>query len=272
MNPTTPVAVSAPIPFVAVVALLGLAIGSFLNVVIYRVPRGESLVAPGSHCPSCDTPIKGRHNVPVVSWLALRGRCAGCRCRISVRYPLVEAGTAALFVGVTLRFGLSPQLPAYLYLSALAVVLAMIDVDVRRLPDSIVVPSYVVSGLLLIPAGAANGGWWTGERAAVGMLSLLAIFFCLAIALPTEITFSDVKLAGLLGMYLGWMSWEALFIGVVAALAVVAFSGKTLALAASRRDRVYTAVPVAPCLLGATVFTLFLAAPVTGWYPNFLAA
>lgn len=92
-----------------VVGLLGLAIGSFLNVVIYRVPRGESLVRPGSHCPSCDAPIKAWHNVPVVGWLVLRGRCAACRAPISGRYPLVELGTAALFVLVTYRLDQLPE-------------------------------------------------------------------------------------------------------------------------------------------------------------------
>ena len=111
------------VAFAAVLTgLLGLAVGSFLNVVIYRVPRQESIVKPGSHCPRCNEPIKGRHNVPLLSYLVLRGRCHACRSRISPRYPLVEAGTAALFVAITLRFGLTPQLPAYLYLAAVGIV------------------------------------------------------------------------------------------------------------------------------------------------------
>src|SRR5688500_10350108 len=99
-----------------IVALLGLAVGSFLNVVIHRVPRHESLVRPGSHCPRCGAAVRNRHNVPVLGWLLLRGRCADCRTRISVRYPLVEAGTAALFVAVAAKFGATWPLPAYLYL------------------------------------------------------------------------------------------------------------------------------------------------------------
>jgi leader peptidase (prepilin peptidase)/N-methyltransferase len=90
-----------------VAALLGLAVGSFLNVVIYRVPRGESLVRPGSHCPHCGNAVRNRHNIPVLGWLVLRGRCADCQARVSARYPLVEAGTAALFVAVAARFGWS---------------------------------------------------------------------------------------------------------------------------------------------------------------------
>src|SRR5262245_30967441 len=102
------------------VAVLGLLVGSFLNVVIHRVPRGESLLRPGSHCPRCLTPIRPWHNVPVFGWLVLRGRCAACHERISVRYPLVELGTSALFVAVTVRFGFTVELPAFLYLAAIA--------------------------------------------------------------------------------------------------------------------------------------------------------
>ena len=108
-------------PLVVVVAVLGLAVGSFLNVVIHRVPRAESLLRPGSRCPTCGVALRPWHNVPVVSWLALRGRCAHCRTRISVRYPLVELGTAALFVAVAARFGPTLALPAYLYLAAITV-------------------------------------------------------------------------------------------------------------------------------------------------------
>jgi len=127
------------------VALLGLAIGSFLNVVIYRVPRGESLISPPSHCPSCDRPIRNRHNVPVFGWLALRGRCADCQAPISPRYPLVEAATGLVFVAFAARLyslDLLPALPAYLYFAAIGIALAMIDFDCHRLPNAIVLPSY----------------------------------------------------------------------------------------------------------------------------------
>ena len=109
---------------VASCALLRLAVGSFLNVVIYRVPRSESIVAPRSACPDCETPIAGRDNIPVISWLVLRGRCRSCGLRISPRYPIVEAATAALFVGVAIRFGAHPALPAYLAMVAGLVALA----------------------------------------------------------------------------------------------------------------------------------------------------
>src|SRR3954454_11630588 len=136
----------------SITGLLGLAVGSFLNVVIHRVPRDESLVQPGSHCPRCGTAVRSRHNVPIVGWMLLRGRCADCKTPISVRYPLVEAGTAALFVAVAAKFGLSWELPAYLYLAAVAIALTGIDLDVMRLPNVIVLPSYLVAAALLVPA------------------------------------------------------------------------------------------------------------------------
>ena len=125
---------AVPLFALALIGLLGLTVGSFLNVIIYRVPRGESLLFPNSHCPACDTAIKRRHNIPLFSWLALRGKCASCRAPISARYPAVEAATAALFVALTLEFGLGAQLPAYLYLVCIAVILVSIGLDAQQLP------------------------------------------------------------------------------------------------------------------------------------------
>src|SRR5262245_14704097 len=169
-------AVFAPV----LVGLLGLLVGSFLNVVIHRVPRGESLLRPGSHCPRCQIPILPWHNVPIIGWLLLRGRCVACRTRISARYPLVEAGTAALFVAITARVGVTAELPAYLYLAAIAVALAMIDIDVKRLPNAIVLPSYVVAVALLLPAALADGAWSSAGRALLAATALWAFYFALA--------------------------------------------------------------------------------------------
>ena len=261
---------TAPVPFVVLIAILGLAVGSFLNVIIYRVPRQESIVSPGSHCPSCNHPIKNRHNVPVVSWLVLRGRCHSCRAPISLRYPLVEAGTALLFASVTVRFGISPELPAYLYLAGIGIALALIDFDVRRLPDTIVLPSYVVSLLLLLPAGAEAADNAVPLRALAGMLALLVLFFALAAAYPNGLTFGDVKLAGLVGLYLGWLSWSAVFLTAVGSLLIAAVVG--IGVVVARNASRYIAIPLAPCLLSAGVLSVFLASPLSAWYASLLAA
>ncbi|TAM92590.1 MAG: prepilin peptidase [Jatrophihabitans sp.] len=248
---------------IGLIGLLGLLIGSFLNVVIYRVPRAESIVHPGSHCPTCANPLKGRHNVPVLSWIALRGRCAYCAARISARYPLVEIGTATLFVAVTVRFGLSAALPAYLYLAAIGITLAMIDFDVHRLPDTLVLPSYVVAVLLLMPAGAVTGDGQTALRALAGMVAVAAIYFALVVAYPYALGAGDVKLAGLLGLYLGWMSWSAVIIGAVGGLAILAVGGAFRSLAGARRHGL---LALAPAMVCATILTLFVAVPITSWY------
>ena len=141
--------------------LLGLIVGSFLNVVIYRVPNGLSVVAPRSACPRCSTPIKGSDNIPVVSWLLLRAKCRTCAEPISGRYPAVEAATAVLFAGLT-WWGLDrapAMVPVVLYAAALGVALFMIDLDTFRLPDSLVKPSYTVVAALLAAAGWLSGQW-----------------------------------------------------------------------------------------------------------------
>jgi leader peptidase (prepilin peptidase) / N-methyltransferase len=258
---------TAPVPVVVLIGVLGLAIGSFLNVLVYRVPREESVLWPNSHCPNCETPLKAWHNIPLVSWLLLRGKCAFCREPIGARYPLVEAGTAALFVALVLRFGLSVQLPAYLYLACAGVTLALIDFDVRRLPDSIVLPSYVVSVLLLMPAGAVDADWSRAERGLVAMTSLWVIYFALAIAYPHGLGFSDAKLAGLIGLNLGWLSWSAAVIGTFGGF-VIGGIGST-ALAATRRIH-HDVIPFGSSMVAAGGLALFIAVPIGSWYGSIL--
>jgi leader peptidase (prepilin peptidase)/N-methyltransferase len=256
--------VSAPWLMVALMALLGLVVGSFLNVVIYRVPRAESVVSPKSHCPQCLTQIKRRHAVPVLSWLALRGRCAYCRTKISARYPMVEGGTALLFVAITMRFGTSAELPAYLYLAAVGVALAMIDVDMRRLPDSIVLPSYLVGALMLLAAGLIHQDGRPAGRALIAMSVLWFLCFALAISYPNKVRFDDAKVAGLLGLFLGWLSWQTALIGAVGGLLII---GGGARLGSNHRTHAVL-VPSAACLIAAAVLTLLLTVPVGSWYDS----
>lgn len=141
----------------AIASALGLVVGSFLNVVIHRLPLGQSVVRPGSHCPACRRGIAPWENVPVVSWLWLRGRCRGCGRRISARYPAVELLTAALFAGIALRYGLTPVSLLWLAFAAALVAAAAIDLDHRIIPDEISVGGLVV-GLVLVPGARALEG------------------------------------------------------------------------------------------------------------------
>jgi leader peptidase (prepilin peptidase) / N-methyltransferase len=205
--------VAALIPLTSVLGLFGLVIGSFLNVVIWRVPRGESIVRPPSHCPGCQAEVRPRDNLPVVSWLLLRGRCRDCGEPISGRYPLVELGTAAVFVMVSLRIGLHAELPAFLYLGAIGVALALIDLDVKRLPNAIVLPSYPVAAVLLGIAAIAQHDAGAYLRALLGMAALFGFYFLLVFIYPAGMGFGDVKLAGVLGLYLGWLGWREVITG-----------------------------------------------------------
>src|ERR1700754_2278331 len=239
-----------------VAGLLGLAVGSFLNVVIYRLPRGESLVHPGSHCPHCGHAVRNRHNIPVLAWLLLAGRCADCKARVSARYPLVEAATATLFVAVAARFGWSWELPAYLYLAAIAIALAAIDLDVLRLPDRIVLPSYLVALVLLTPAVIAEHSWAAATRGAIGAVLLFAFFFVLAV-LPRGMGLGDVKLAGLLGLYLGWLGWSSMVIGAFAGFLIGGVIGVLLLVMrrAGRKSR----IPFGPAMLAGAFLAVFAA-------------
>jgi leader peptidase (prepilin peptidase)/N-methyltransferase len=237
---------------------LGLLIGSFLNVVVHRVPRGESVVRPPSACPGCGQQIRARDNVPVLSWLLLRGRCRDCGAAISRRYPAVELLTGALFVVMALRFGLDPVLPAYLYLAAVGLALAMIDLDCKRLPDALTLPSYPVALALL--GGAALLGSDSGEllRAVLGGLAMGAVYFALWFAYPAGMGFGDVKLAGVLGLYTAWLGWGAWAVGLFLGFLLGGVFG--IALIALRKGGRKTAVPFGPFMLLAVLIAV-LAGP-----------
>jgi leader peptidase (prepilin peptidase) / N-methyltransferase len=247
-----------------VVGLLGLAIGSFLNVVIHRVPVGLSVVSP-SRCPDCGTSIRARHHVPVVGWLVLRGSCADCRGPIPIRYPAVELLTGALFVLVTWRvvhLDQLPALPALLTFTALGIAVGVIDLDTRRLPDALVLPAYPVLAVLLVAAAAVRDDWWAAARAGLGALALFAFFFALALISPRGMGFGDVKLAGVIGLVLGYLSWSALLLGGFAGFFLGAVVG--VAMLASGAGTRMTALPFGPFMVLGALAGLWLTGPVTG--------
>jgi leader peptidase (prepilin peptidase)/N-methyltransferase len=256
---------STPWPAVAFVGFVGLLIGSFLNVLVYRVPRDESIAFPPSHCPACQAHILRRHNVPVFGWLLLRGRCANCAGHISARYPLVEAGTALLFAAITVRFGISAQLPAYLFLVAVGVTLALIDRDTHRLPNSILVPSYLVGVLLLVPATAETADWHAALRALAGMAALAGIYFMLGLAYPPVINFGVVKLAGLFGLFLGWLSLAAVMVGAIGGI-LLALGGRALSAASTHR----VVLTLGAAIAVAAGAALFVTTPLVHWYGSLI--
>ena len=208
--------------------LLGIAVGSFLNVVIYRVPRNESIVRPRSACPACGTPIREKDNVPVFSWLVLRGHCRDCHAPISVRYPLVEFGCGVLFASIAARFGFHWDLPAFLALGAGLLALSCIDVELMLLPKKIVYPLTIVVAALLLVAAAATGQW---HHYVVGVLSAVvwfAVFYLMNLVSPRLLGFGDVRLALVLGLSLGWLGVGYVLLGFFGANLIGAVIGVTL--------------------------------------------
>jgi leader peptidase (prepilin peptidase)/N-methyltransferase len=205
----------------------------------------------------------------VLGWFILRGRCHDCHERISARYPLVEALTAALFVAMAVHFGFTPQLPAFLYLSAVAVVLSMIDIDVRRLPNDIVLPSYAV-GLALLALPAIAGDWAALVRAILAMAALYGGYFALSLAYPGGMGFGDVKLAGLLGLFLGFVGWTSVLVATFAAFLIAGLVG--VALVVARRASRKSAIPFGPFMLTGGVLAVFAAAPIATWYGSLLGS
>jgi leader peptidase (prepilin peptidase) / N-methyltransferase len=209
---------------VILVALLGAAIGSFLNVVAYRLPRGESLVSPGSHCPACGAPVRPRDNVPIVSWLLLRGRCRDCGQVISVRYPLIEALTAVVFASVAIVRGVDEGLVLELPFAALLIAVAAIDLEHRIVPNRIVVPGavYAVAATAVINTGHLPEALAAGAAAFLGLLVA-------ALAYPAGMGMGDVKLAGMMGLFLGRAVAPALLAaflaGTIVGLVVLARDG-----------------------------------------------
>ncbi|MEY9952572.1 A24 family peptidase [Leifsonia sp. EB34] len=252
------------IVFAALAGVFGSMIGSFLNVVVFRVPAGRSIVAPPSACPSCGARIRAVDNIPVVSWLVLRGRCRDCGAAISIRYPAVELGTALGFAGVTLwrlpslldavasgsgtRIAAAAlELVAYLYLMAVSVALALIDLDTHRLPDIIVLPAYAVGGGLLALAGALEGDGWSVLRMVIGGAAAYLLYLLLGLTKPGAMGFGDIKLAGLLGLYLGWAGWSALAVGVFGGFVVGGIVA--VILLAARRVTRRGGLPFGPSML-----------------------
>jgi leader peptidase (prepilin peptidase) / N-methyltransferase len=195
--------------------VLGAMLGSFLNVVVHRLPRHESLVSPGSHCPSCRTAVKPYDNVPVVAWLWLHGRCRSCRGAISPRYPLVEAATAALCAGVLLAHTSAGAIALGLLAVLVLVPVALIDLEHHVIPNAITAPAALVALLLGTALDTSGEPARLIAGAAAGGFFLLA-----AIASPRGMGMGDVKLAGLLGLLLGREVAVALLGALIAAVLV----------------------------------------------------
>jgi leader peptidase (prepilin peptidase)/N-methyltransferase len=247
------------------VAIVGLIVGSYLNVVIYRLPLGLSTVYPRSRCPGCGSLIRARDNVPVLSFLLLRGRCRNCGTAISWRYPLVEATTAALYVTCLLRFGLAPQTVVAIVFVSLMLVLALIDYDHMLLPDRITLPGIVV-GLATQLAAPLVGLVPAVLGALLGAGILLAVWGLWWLVRREEgMGLGDVKMLALAGAFLGWP-------GVLITLFFGALSGSVVGLALMRRGSVdlRSKLPFGVFLALGGVVALFFGDALVAWYAGLL--
>ncbi len=246
-------------------ALFGLIAGSYLNVVIYRLPRGLSTVTPRSACPACGAPVRAVDNLPLLSFLLLGGRCRDCRARISWRYPLVEATTAALFVASLERFGPTPSALAAAFFCCLMMALALIDLDHLILPDRL-----TLSGLV---AGLAMAAWlpWGGIRqAAIGALLGAAVLAAVwagwyLVRHEEGMGLGDVKMLALIGAFVGWR-------GVLVTLFFASFAGAAtgLALIALHGAGMRSKLPFGSFLALGGVIAMFAGRQIAAWYGHFL--
>jgi leader peptidase (prepilin peptidase) / N-methyltransferase len=260
-----------PLPAAVLAGLAGLLAGSFANVVIHRVPRGESVVRPASRCPACGARVAARDNLPLVGWLLLGGRCRSCRAPIGARYPLVELAMGLLWFLLTLRLvaaGLGWAVPAYLALAFVCLVLAVIDAGTRLLPNRITYPAFpLVLGLLTL----ASVGLGDLGRLGRGLLAAVAVgvfFLALALISPRGMGLGDVKLAPTLGLALGWLSWGAVAVGVFAGFLLGGLAGLAAIwlLGLTRKSL----LPFGPWLVTGALLGVLAGADVAAWYARSL--
>jgi leader peptidase (prepilin peptidase)/N-methyltransferase len=236
---------------------VGLLLGSFLNVVAYRLPRGESLSVPASHCPSCEAPIKPYDNIPVLSWLLLRGRCRSCRSAIPWRYPLVELGTALLMALTVLVLGADRDAWLGLAFVLLLVPVAVIDIDHRIIPNKLMLLGTVVAlGLLAATDPGAIPEHLVAAFAASGFL------LAAAVARPGGMGMGDVKLAFVMGLFLGREVGVALLVALVAGTVL----GTAIIARKGAREGRKTAIPFGPFLALGGVVALLAGEPLVDWY------
>ncbi len=250
--------------FATVAGLFGLLIGSFLNVVASRVPLGRSVVSPPSACPSCGHVIRWKDNIPVVSWLLLRGECRDCGAGISPRYPVVEAATGILFAGTYLVIGPNWVLPAYLLFVATTVALVLTDLDHKRIPNRILYPATLAAVPLLAAGALLDGTLSAIPRALAGGAIYFGILLIIALVARGGFGMGDVKLAFLLGTFLAFPSWETLGAGVFLAFLIGGLV--SLALLVTKRKGRKDAIPFGPPLIVGAWIALIWGKQLVDWY------
>ncbi|MDN4482050.1 prepilin peptidase [Demequina sp. SYSU T0a273] len=244
--------------------MVGLLLGSFANVLIHRIPRGESIVRPASRCPACGRPVRPGENIPVLSWLWLRGRCAGCQAPISGRYPLVELTVGIGFFVVVWAMGATWQALAVVALVYFGVVLSAIDLEHHRLPDRLTGAFAIVAGLCVLGVGVSAGSWEAPLRALVGAAALGLLYGVTFVVYPRGMGFGDVKLAPSIGAVLGVLGWAPLVVGAFAAFLWGAIAGVVTMVRSGRRKGV--GIPFGPWMFVGALTGVLAGDAIADWY------
>ncbi|MDA8089364.1 MAG: prepilin peptidase [Nitrospiraceae bacterium] len=250
--------------FYVVSAILGLIVGSFANVCIHRLPKNESVVKPASRCPKCLTPIRMWDNIPVISYLLLRGRCRACGVSISARYPAVEALNAILYLLAALRFGGSTATFFYFLFITALIVITFIDYDLQIIPDEITLPGIpigLLAGWLILPDPfyrAVNMGI---TASLIGAATGFLLYYSIAFISRGGMGGGDIKMMAMIGAVLGWKgviltTFLASCAGSIAGLYLMVFKGK------GRKAK----VPFGPFLAAGALMSLFLGQEIVSWY------
>jgi leader peptidase (prepilin peptidase) / N-methyltransferase len=251
---------------IAIALVLGLAFGSFMTVAIYRVPAGESLVRPRSGCPSCGAPIRIADNIPVISWLMLRGRCRACGARISAVYPLTELACGGLFVAVALVYEDPWRAVLLAPFAGLMVAISVIDVRHRRIPNRLIYPAFLIAAAVIIVGDLAGGGL-DALDAGIGLVAYGLGLMIIALISPKGMGMGDVKLAGLIGMVLGSIGLELVAVSAGTGI-LLGGAGAIVALLAGQGRK--SAIPFGPFLAAGAVIAIFVGHPIADTYLNLL--
>lgn len=247
-----------------IVFIFGSIVGSFLNVCIYRIPRGKSIIMPSSYCPSCNTPIKILDNIPVLSYIVLGRRCRSCKAKISFRYPLVEAMNALFYVALLGRFGIGWHTPFYFVLTSALIVVTFIDLDFQIIPDSITLPGILiglVTGSVILPDPFLRWSLLGYKASIFGALTGFGIFYIVAVLSRGGMGEGDIKLMAMVGALMGWKSvllttFLGSLLGSVWGISLMVFKGK------GRK----TKIPFGPFLAAGTIISLFWGQEILYWY------
>jgi leader peptidase (prepilin peptidase)/N-methyltransferase len=248
----------------ALAFIFGSIVGSFLNVCIYRLPRGLSIVSPSSRCTSCGTPIRPYDNIPIISFLLLGGRCRHCKSRISSRYPLVEALNGFIYMMVVLRFGLGFHTLVLMAYSSAMVVITFVDLDFQIIPDVITIPGIAVgliAGSLILPDPFDRAFLLGFKAAAIGLASGGILFLVIAVLSKGGMGGGDIKMMAMIGAFSGWKSvllttFAGSLLGSIIGIALMVFKGK------GRK----TKIPFGPFLAIGAIISLFWGQEIAAFY------